>query len=218
MKNRQPWFVMAALRGIGRHVKTTTQPFGASEVASWDAAFSDTKPEARGLALVRIALEKLEFHELVARHVPQRDTILRPLVTLPPQWLLTPRGLATCRSVLREQPRSKKAPNPNALSTRLWALLRLRKMLTAEEGAATLIDAGTRDFAAAQHQIAGYLRVWAQLLPKVIQVSAKPVNGSKRYVMVKEGGETPPPTKAPVASSVPAPRPLVKRNRTGVNA
>ena len=207
MKHGQPWFVIATLRGIGRHVKTTDQPFTVKDVVSWDADLKGAAPK------VRVALDKLLFHKLVQRHVPERESILRPLVQVE-HWQLTDKGLATCRSVLREQPRAK-APNPNALSTRLWSLLRLRKMLTAEEGAATLIDAGTRDFVTAQHQIAGYLRAWAKGVPDVVKVSAKTVNGAKRYVMVKEGGAYPPPTKATGEPAMPAPKLLTPRNRTG---
>lgn len=207
MKQAQPWFVVAALRGIGTHVKTTTHAFTANDVAGWNAAFADAKPPSRGLALARVALDRLHFHKLIARHVPVRDGVLRPVMKLPDQWRLTAKGLGTCGSLLREQPTGK-GPNTKALSTRLWALLRLRKTLTAEDGAATLIDAGTRDFATAQRLIEGYLRNWAKAVPDVVQISARPINGAKRYVMVKEGGEVPPPTKAPAVPLMPAPRQL----------
>lgn len=207
MKHAQPWFVVAALRGIGIHVKSTTQSFTANDVAGWDAAFANATPTSRGQALARVALERLHFHKLIARHVPERDGVLRPVMKLQEQWKLTTKGLGTCSSLLREQPVGK-GPNPKALSTRLWALLRLRKTLTAEDGAATLIDAGTRDFATAQRLIEGYLRNWAKAVPEVVQISAKPVNGAKRYVMVKEGGEIPPPTKAAAVPLMPAPRQL----------
>lgn len=202
MKHGQPSFVLATLRGIGRHVKNTEQPFTVQDVAGWDAELTDDAPK------VRVALEKLLFHKLVQRHAPVREALLRPLVQVD-AWCLTDKGLGTCRSVLREQPGAK-AADPKALSTRLWALLRLRKVLTAEEGAATLIDADSGDFAAAQRLIAGYLRAWAKLVPDVVKVSAKPMKRAKRYVMETDGGPTPPPTKVTGVPHLPAPK-LIQR-------
>lgn len=199
MKHAQPWFIVATLRGIGRHVKSTSQSFSVGDVVGWDDALKESAPK------VRLAMERLVRHQMVELADQPREGVLRPVVQLERRWKLTAKGLGTCRAVLREQPGGK-APDPKALSTRLWALLRLRKVLTSEEGAETLIDAGSRDFAAAQKQIAGYLRAWARLVPDHVQVGARPVNGAKRYVMVKDGGANPPPTKATAEPLVPAPK------------
>ncbi len=198
MKNAQPWFVVATLRAIGRHVHETTAPFSVAEVVSWDETLKGCEPKAR------LAIDRLLFHKMVVRHEPVRDSVLRPVITLEPRWTLTPKGLGTCRSVARVH--STTRPDPKAMSTRLWSLLRVRRALTAEEAANTLIDAGTRDFTAAQRQIGSYLRAWSRLVPDVVKVSVKPVARAKRYVMVKDGGITPPPTKSTGVPLLPAPR------------
>lgn len=203
MKQAQPWFIVAALRGIGRHVKNTTQSFTVGDVVGWDEDLKDAAPK------VRLAMDRLVFHKMAAAVAQTRDGLLRPVMPLERRWTLTAKGLGTCQSVLREQ-HGTKGPDAKALSTRLWSLLRLRKVLTPEEGAETLIDAGSRDFSAAQKQIAGYLRAWSKLVPDSVQVGARATKGGKRYVMVKDGGATPPPTKATAVPFMTAPKAIAK--------
>lgn len=195
MQRTQPWFIGAALRAIAQHVPSTKMHFTAIDVASWDDALAG-KP-----GMARLAFERLERHDLVVKVEPAH---FKPATRVEQVWKLTAKGLGTCRSVLQALPGH--APDPNALSTRLWALLRLRRTLTSDEAACTLVDAGSREFRAAQKQLGGYLRAWAILVPDVVQVSAKRVGGCKRYVLVKDGGVHPPPTKTSAITPQPAPR------------
>lgn len=195
MKHVQPWFVGATLRAIAQHVQRTAQIFTALDVATWDESLKGQPGKAR------MALQRMENHKLVE---PCELPITRTVAKLEPRWKLTPKGLGTCRAILQAKPGAA-LPDASALSSRLWALLRSRKTLTSEEAASTLIDAGSRDFAKAQYQISGYLRAWEQLVPDVVKVSARRVEGCKRYVMVKDGGVRPPPTKASAIPPMPAP-------------
>lgn len=198
MKRTQPWFVGAALRAISQNVCRTTQVFSERDVAGWDAAFEEKT------GMVSIAMERLLHHEMVVRCEPPENA-RRKLIKLDARWRLTTKGLGTCRSVARALPNAA-PPDPKALSTRLWELFRQRKILTAEKAAELLIDAGTRDFANAQRQIAGYLRAWSINAPDFVKVSAKRDRGHKRYVMETDGGIYPPPTKSTGIKPMPFPR------------
>lgn len=206
MQRAQPWFVGATLRALARHVQSTRTHFTAIDAAGWDDALAG-RP-----GMARLAFARLEQYGMVERVEPP-PTAVKPLGKVEPRWQLTAKGLGTCRAVLQAQPGN--APDPKALSTRLWALLHARRMLTAEDAASTLIDAGERDFRNAQKQLAGYLRAWAALVPDVVKVSEKRINGCKRYVLVKDGGIHPPPTKAGAIAPQPAPKVLPAPTTTG---
>jgi hypothetical protein len=76
-------------------------------------------------------------------------------------------------------------------SRRLWALLRIRFSLTAMGAAELLTDAG--EPVNSNYQIAAqYLRVWAALRPKNVQLSKKRQQGRKVYVLVCDPGPQPP--------------------------
>lgn len=207
MQRTQPWFIGAALRALALNVTNTRRVFTRSELIAWDMALA----ERPGLA--KMALGRMAYHQLVELQ-PDRP-VAQDLTRVDQRWRLTDKGLATCRSVAQALPGAP-PPDPSALSTRLWNLLRSRRTLTAEEAASTLIDAGERDFAKAQHQLGDYLSIWAKLVPKHVQVSAQRIGNAKRYVMVTDGGLYPPPTKVRRIRPVPAPAarpvpPLAKR-------
>lgn len=198
MKLIQPWFVGATLRAIALKVSSTTQIFSEREIAGWDEAFA-----SKG-GMVCLAMERLHYHEMVERCDPPANA-RRKIVKLDARWRLTKKGLGTCRAVARSQPNAA-PPDPNALSTKVWEMLRDRKVLIAEKAAELLIDAGTRDFANAQSQIASYLLAWSRNAPEFVVVSAKRNKGRKQYVMVKDGGIYPPPTKSTGIKPQPLPK------------
>lgn len=211
MKQIQPWFIGATLRALAQHVKSTRTEFTAIDVAGWDDALTGQPGKAR------LAFDRM-FNNGMLERVERPPTVEKPVSKVEPRWRLTAKGLGTCLAVLQALPGN--TPDPAALSTRLWVLLHARRVLTAEDAACTLIDAGSRDFPNAQKQLAGYLRAWAALVPDVVQVSAKRVNGCKRYVLVKDGGIHPPPTKVGAIKPQPAPKshPAPTQARKGADA
>lgn len=202
MHRKQPWFVGAALTALGATIKSTTREFTATDLAGWTPDFAKD-PGNAGLAL-----ERLLRHELV-EHVP---SIARTTVVRIKRYRLTPRGLATCRAAAQSTADAA-PPDPAALSTRLWNLLRMRRKLTSDDAASTLVDAGSDEvMASTRSTIAGYLNTWAKVAPDVVQLSARRVRGFKAYVLVKDTGMHPPKTKpsriphaaAPAAYAPPA--------------
>lgn len=199
MQRTQPWFVGATLRALAQHVSSCSQTFTACDIAAWGSDLQGQPGKAR-LALVRMGC-----HEMVMDATERPPGLLSPIVKLEPRWRLTPKGLGTCRSVAQALPNAEQ-PDPSALSTRLWALLRSKRAITSDEAASTLIDAGSRDYSAAQRQISNYLLAWTRLLPNAIKVSDRRVKGCKRYVMVTDGGVFPPPTRSTAIAPRPAPK------------
>lgn len=198
MKRIQPWFVGATLRAIAMNVASTSHIFTERDITAWDKALEGKQ------GMVSLAMERLLTHDMVTQCEPLKNA-RRQLIKLDARWSLTKKGLGTCRSVAHAQPDAA-PPNPNALSTKLWKLLSDRKVLTAAKAAEILIDANTRDFASAQRLINGYLRAWSRNAPEVVTVGAILKGGHQRYVMVKNGGIHPPPTKSTGIKPMPAPK------------
>ena len=199
MQRKQPWFIGAALRALGKQVHNTARTFTARELAGWDSGLT----ERPGLA--KMALKRMHNHLMVAP-VPASATTASAAVRSEQQWCLTTKGLATCRAVVQAQPGAA-MPDPNALSTKLWSLLRIRRRLTSDEAACHLVDAGDpQELIRTQRTIAGYLRAWSEQFPDAVKVAAQREAGCKRYVMVKDLGVTPPPTKGSGIPLVTAPK------------
>lgn len=205
MVRKQPWFVGAALAALGANLRNTTREFTASELAGWAPDFAKT-PGNAGLAL-----ERLVRHELVEQLDGSPEKAARGPIRIK-HYVLTPRGLATCRAAAQAV-HDVPPPDPMALTTRLWNLLRMRRKLTSDEAASLLVDAGSDEvMESTRHTLAGYLKTWAQVAPDVVQVSARRVGGFKAYVLLKDTGIHPPRTKtsriphaaAPAAYAPPA--------------
>jgi hypothetical protein len=194
MQRTQPWFIGAALRAIAHHVTSTKTTFTARDVASWDEALTGQPGKAR------MAFDVMTRHGMLLKAECPESSIAK----VEPRYALTAKGLGTCRSV--QHAKADRLPNPDALSNRLWSLLRSRRTITSDEAASTLIDAGSRDYRKAQSQIGGYLRAWSRLVPDTVQISAKRVDGCIRYVLVSDGGVHPPPTKANAIAPQAAPK------------
>lgn len=78
-------------------------------------------------------------------------------------------------------------PAPGSFRARLWQLVRIRKLLTAEEAVQLLADAGDPRFVSKRNRANEYLRAWAA--NGVLQVSAKRgTRGQKQYVLVTDPG------------------------------
>lgn len=83
-----------------------------------------------------------------------------------------------------------KQPAKGTLRHRLWALLRIRKVLDADEAVKLLADAGDPAFISKRNKANEHLRRWAQA--GAVQVSAKVgPKGQKRYVLLADSPEVP---------------------------
>ena len=200
------WFIPLILLALGRQFARRTRPFTEGELLAW-------APDLGAPKTVRTACQALQRSGLLER-APDVAPKGKRRPTNPHTWRLTADGFEACRTAVQEagtQSRvaalkaSNKARVSSTLYGRLWNLLRNRRQLTAEEAVTTLADAG-EDTTSLQSSVARYLRGWKVALPGHIQVSARRVNGFKRFVVVKDLPPTPPPAK-PDASTTPAARP-----------
>ena len=197
------WFIPLILLALGRQFARRARPFTESELLAW-------APDLGALRTVRTACQTLQRSGLLERApdvVPEGKC--RP--TNPHTWQLTANGREACRAAVQaaaKQARiaTRKVHNRQRIGStlygRLWNLLRNRKQLTPEEAVTTLADAGN-ETRALQNSVSRYLRGWQTFMPEHIQVSARRVNGFKRYVVVKDLAPTPPPAKpdAPEATA-----------------
>lgn len=181
-QRKLPLFIGAVLQALGRNVTNTTRVFTVSELVVWSREFTS----APGLA--KSALKLLGNRQIVEQVYDPAGKFMSIS-----RYRLTRQGLATCRAAAQAAPGAP--PNPSALSTRLWNLLRARRMTTAEEATEVLANAGEEGATRMQRSIAEYLRVWAVIVPDTIKISAQRVNGRKRYVLTKDTGIHPPPVK-----------------------
>lgn len=118
-------------------------------------------------------------------------------------YALTPDGqeaveAAAAGQVRKSGPKGSRKPNvpaADAFSTRLWNLMRIRKMLTPAEGAELLGNAGDDDFERRRATARKCLRRWANA--GALQESVRRIgaggqsNGDKRYVLVKDSALPP---------------------------
>lgn len=195
------WFFLPALAAIGANVKRTTQAITAAEVSQW--ATSDHLHYPVGIAdLALSSLQKQGYVESRALK-PQRSRS-------PRLWFATATGLQVAQAAVQAMPGS--TPDLQALPTRVWNLLRIRRRLTAVEAAETLIDADD-NFDAQTKRIGALLAAWTKHPTSAVVTGQKREAGGRvRYVLVKDLGRWPPPTKPgqihpsqlPIASAVPA--------------
>lgn len=192
------WFVPVVLLALGRKFRNKPRPFTVAELLAW-------APELGKDSTVRFACQTLQRSGLLERAPDAVPAGSERRPANPSTWRLTHEGLAACRAAVQEAAQQARSATVRAnnrqrigstLYGRLWNLLRNRKHLTSDEAVATLVDAGaaTRRM---QVRIAGFLSAWHAAFPEHIQLSARRVNGFKRYVVVKDPGPMPPPKAAP---------------------
>ena len=188
------WFIPIALAVLGRVRCRKPRPFTAAELLEW-------APELRTPRTARTACETMQRGGLLtAAPAPATPGVRRP--TNPVMlWSLTADGVTACKAAQQEQAsqahsaaakvHNAQRVHPGALRNRAWALLRIRRTLTAQDAASVLADAGD-DVARMERAIGKYLIQWEQARPDAIEVSARRINRFKRYVLVKDIGNLPP--------------------------
>lgn len=188
------WVTAAALQALAKQFSDQgwglRSEFTANELADWTVGsltadqrvHATTRLCALGFLNHRVGLIEGDRHDI---------------------YTVTPEGAAAIQAAASGQVR-KSGPkttrkgnpvNPDAFSTRLWNLLRIRKMLTPRQAAETLCDAGDDDFDTRRATARKCLRRWANA--GALEESEKRIgaegtsNGDKRYVLVKDS-PTPP--------------------------
>lgn len=181
------WVSAEALAALAARGLVEGDEFSAAELAAW----TGLPPEQRVHASSRLC--QLGFVRHRVRQVPERDD----------RYTLTASGAAAVAAAARGQvhtsgprgPHGKARPLPaDSLTARLWALLRMRRVLDSESAASTLCDAGA-DYARMRESIARTLRRWAAA--GAVQVSKRRVHaqgtssGFKVYVLVDDAVQPP---------------------------
>lgn len=179
------WSVARSLIALGRNVKGT-KPFTEAQLSQWASdAHTDFSIGAAGIALSRMRIQNwVEGFE--AGRIRQGSFV---------QWRLTHLGLQAVEAAMQTCPDAS-PPDPAEMSVRLWNLLRIRRRLTADEAAETLVDAGDGSYPAAKKRIGALLAAWVKHSPKVVATAQKRESGRIRYVLLQDIGRWPPASKA----------------------
>ncbi len=177
------WYGIPMLQALGRHLSSVHQTFLVHELSTWCCTDRYTVP----ITQVLQGLEWLRnggFVQSVGLFVRSPASA----------WRLTAAGMHLCATAAKASPGAP-GPDERVLATRLWNLLRIRKRLTSDEAASTLVDAGA-DFAAQKKRIGTILAAWARHAPDVVTVGARLEAGHRRYVLLQDVGRWPPPERA----------------------
>nr|WP_315237681.1 hypothetical protein [uncultured Albidiferax sp.] len=191
MTLRNSWFIGEALQALARNLKAAAA-FDRADLVKWTPGIA-ARPRAAGTAL-----EHLKVLGFIA-YVPRPEQ--RPSVKGQVFYGITPDGIEAAKTAQAEALRQVRAKAALQMSdrtrassdfaARLWALVRMRKTLTAQDAAELLTDAGN-DVAKAKAQASTYLLTWSTAFPDALQVSAKRFGGFKRYVLLRDLGPSVP--------------------------
>lgn len=182
MRNSFQWFIPIALAALARNIKSPGRVINAMQLSAWVEDEQLDFPQG----ISEMALAKLQL--LGYMHAPSARRNMRGILN---SWVLTPAGLQAAVAALHAMPGAS-GPDLDALSTRVWNLLRIRRRLTADEAAQTLVDVGS-NFAAQKKRIGAMLSAWTRARPSVITMAQKREAGSVRYVLLNDIGRWPPP-------------------------
>jgi hypothetical protein len=188
------WVTAAMLSALAKHVIVEGGTVTAEQLADWTA--HDLTHEQRVHASSKLCA--LGYF----RHKPRIVDGLRV-----DTYTLTAEGDAAVRAAAeglqrKSGPKGSRKQNPvkpEALTTRLWGLVRARRIVDSDAAARTLCTAGDEEFERVRATVRKTLRRWE--LAGALQAGTRRVategqgktsNGSKRYVLVHDTGPTPP--------------------------
>ena len=177
------WQVLPSLAAIARHV-AKGDLVNASNLSSWVQEDNiEFTPGVAEMALT--ALQRRGWCSITGCRRRAKNAIN--------EYRVTPAGMQAAQVALRCMPGGP-VPDCNELETRLWNLMRIRRRLTAEEAAQTLVDADT-DFVAKKKRIGALLAAWAKFAPTAVTTGMKREAGHIRYVLTEDWGRWPLPSK-----------------------
>ena len=192
MQRTPRWYVAAALVALGRHrAGDAKTPFCAADLARW-------APEFVKRSSPTLALDILLRHRYVVEVALEvKSPCIKPVAS----WRMTPEGLEAAKTAATWA-RPEKAgalvaaapaivAPPDPFAARLWNLLHIRRALTADEAACVLVDAGD-EVAGVRRRCSELLLAWSRRYPERLQLSARRVEGAKRYALLADLGKKPP--------------------------
>lgn len=202
--NTTRWVTAEVLLVLAMRAYKARDQFAAGQLAAWTAR--TLTPEQRVHASSRLCALGFVKHRVV---IVGADRVDMYTVTAEGEAAILAAQQGHVRKSGPKTTRGPKAVDPHAFSTRLWDLMRLRKMLTPLEAAETLCDAGDGDFEKRRATARKCLRRWcnagalAEGARRVGAVGSS--NGDKRYVLLKDSVQPPrwrkPATKANAATA-----------------
>jgi hypothetical protein len=195
MSDSTRWVTAAALQALAAQGLRAGAEFTAGELECWTRSTLTRQQRVH-------ASSKLCALAFVRHRLERTGGGLIPVDT----YRITAEGAAAIQAAAQGQvrksgPKGSRAPNPtdpDALASRLWRLLRMRRALDSDTAAQLLCDAASGDFERVQATVRRTLARWATT-PQV-QVAARRVavpgqarssNGCKRYVLVHDTPEPP---------------------------
>lgn len=189
---RVAWYLPPMLAAIARYGQPGQKiDFRASSL------WADNPYAAMDDGIAQMALSAMQRHGYVRPLKQSGKPKTRMGKTDTTAWALTALGWQAAQAAWRSMPGGP-LPDMRALDVRLWNLLRIRRRLTADEAAQTLIDAAAPDWHLEKQRIAARLAAWAKHAPKAVCRGAKREAGQVRFVLCEGGdlGRWPPPARA----------------------
>lgn len=193
------WVTAAALRALAERTIVGGGMFTADQLGEWTR--ETLTPEQRVHASTRLCALGLVKHDVRIISGQRTDC-----------YTVTDDGNAAISAaalgiVHKSGPKGGiggggRKPNPvkpEALATRLWHLVRVRKVVDSDSCARTLCTAGDEEFERVRATVRRTLRRWElagalQAGSRLVKRRDDPItsNGNKRYVLVQDSGPTPP--------------------------
>lgn len=191
----QFWHVALVLVALGRHLGHHPRPFTVAELFAW-------APELKRQRIAHGACILLCRKGLLApTPAPVGHTRANQVAGRPAQWQMTEAGQQAARTAhgeaaARGRAQALRSANltrsyPDTLATRLWTLLRARRILTVHDAVELLGDAG-EDTQRLRKQVGLLLSAWSTLLPQTVKVSRQKIDRCKRYVLDGDVSRLPP--------------------------
>lgn len=188
--------VLSALARAGIH--RAGQQFTAAQVAQW--VHGQLTDEQRVHATTRLCALAFVVHGVTLLDDVHGTQDRADVYTLTHEGALAVQAAAEGH-VRKSGPKATRAPNPvrpEATTTRLWNLMRIRKMLDSDTATQLLCDAGEQEFERLRATVRRTLHRWAtcgalaESTRRVHRAGDAPSsNGCKRYVLVIDS-PTPP--------------------------
>jgi DNA-binding MarR family transcriptional regulator len=176
--NSERWVASALLRALATLAPCAGQRFTGPALA---ASLPDLPARRRANGTRRLVALGFVTH---ARSLVDG----RPVYT----YTVTPEGAAAIAAaasgaVLMAGRQGTLAARPGTLRARLWALLRMRRVLDAETAARLLCDAGDSSFVSKRNRINEFMRRWRDAGVVDLSAAIGP-RGQKRYVLLADSG------------------------------
>lgn len=193
---KQIWFISLVLVTLGQHLCRKPRPFTVAELFAWAPDLGRISAAHRACSLLA------QKGYLEPCPAPENDPGANKNPHRPARWQMTDIGREAARAAQLAAASRKRSETltslneartfPQALTERLWTVLRVRRVITVPDAVNVLGDAGA-DVRSLRTYISNLLAQWHTLIPDTVQVSNQRIGRCKRYVLVGNVGRLPPP-------------------------